>query len=153
MTADIAHHTRFSDSVIWPFGLAALAWLLAGCGGSDSSDDGGDDDPSPDAGGQVVDSGPDETVDPPDGAPLCFHCGDIMTMPDEFDPDVLCEESQPLFEALFACLCGTPEDPGAAACAEPCGDNACAGANPSGDCGNCAAIECGPETGMCLNDN
>jgi hypothetical protein len=146
MTADIPYRTRFSDSVAWPYGLLALACLLASCGDSDS----GNDDPPPDAGGQV-DSGPDETEDAPDGAPLCFHCGDIMTMPDEFDPDVLCEESQPLFEALFACLCGTPEDPGV--CGEPCADNACAGANPSDDCGNCAALECGPETGMCLNDN
>jgi hypothetical protein len=151
MTSDTVHRTRFSDSVAWPFALAAIGWLLASCGGDDSSDNGGDGDGVADA-GREIDSGP-EGVELPDGGPLCFHCGDIMTMPDEFDPANLCEESQPLFEALFACLCGTPEDPASASCGEECGDNACAGMNPSDACGNCAALDCGPETGMCLNDN
>jgi hypothetical protein len=131
--------------------LPALMWVTVACSG-DSGDEAGDSGDDQADAGEVADDPPDAGGDEvtPDAAPACSHCGDIVNMPDEFDPDNLCDGSQPLFDALFACLCGTPEEPGA--CAEECSDNACAGTDPSDACGNCAAIDCGPETGMCLND-
>ena len=100
---------------------------------------------------------PDASVEPepPDAPPVeesCSKCGDI-TDPDTFDPANLCEESQPLFDTVIACVCGIPDQqPGK--CLDECAATVCNpdGAQPDDACANCIAVQCGPETGACLND-
>jgi hypothetical protein len=96
---------------------------------------------------------PDAPPPPPDAPPeTCFHCGAVATDPD-FDPDLLCEPSKPLFEALIVCICGIPEQQ-AGKCLTECADTVCNpnGGPPSQACADCVGIQCGPETGACFND-
>jgi hypothetical protein len=86
-------------------------------------------------------------------AETCSKCSGIQ-MPDTFDPANLCEASQPLFDAVTACVCGIPEQQ-QGKCLEECAATICnpdGGGQPDDPCANCVAVQCGPETGACLND-
>lgn len=124
--------------------VLALLFTLVAC--TDSSTP-APSDPLPDA---------SEQPEPPDAPPVeesCSHCGGV-TDPATFDPANLCEESQPLFDAVIGCVCGVP-DQQAGKCFAECGATVCDPANggpPDEACMGCIAVQCGPETGACLND-
>ena len=129
--------------------LGLFVAALSACGDDDSTS-------STDARVVIPDSGvPDDSSVPEDvDTRTCSHCGDFQTMPGEFDPGNLCEESQPLFNAVAACACGTPDEPQLARCGDVCGDNFCAGSAASTDCANCIGGDlCAPMLFYCFNDD
>ncbi len=83
--------------------------------------------------------------DPPVCDTPCVGCADFITLVDPSLP--LCPGSQPIYDALFGCLCAGP-------CAVSCSASFCVGSDPAESCITCANdfMGCSNELGACGND-
>jgi hypothetical protein len=78
-------------------------------------------------------------------------CADFIT---SVDPNMLCEPSKPIFEALIDCACNRSSVDPMPGCKDVCEDNWCAGADPTSDCGLCIQIGyCNQELEACAFDS
>lgn len=104
--------------------------------------------PSAEICGNGLDEDCNGTADDPSscGGP-CASCAEYVQ--EAPNPSLtLCADSQPIYDAFFACLC-------AGACAVSCSASFCVGSDPGSTCIDCAINEaggCGKEFGVCAND-
>ncbi|XYH92929.1 hypothetical protein ACMHYB_34365 [Sorangium sp. So ce1128] len=87
--------------------------------------------------------GDNDEPNPPECMKECVTCSDVFAY--RCDPENSCPASEPLFGAVFNCICVD-------SCAEPCGPSLCQGEEPSAECTACIERGCGEQVAACQAD-